>query len=102
MDPVTRKVIGLLENYTLATPDAKPTVDHVQDTLLTQKKELPIGDVSGRLAAPQAGAGVEKDMIKQGEAKPEVANGMADSDSLLKSLPNALGRMARMGGQTDI
>lgn len=102
MDAVTKKVIGLLENYTMPTPEAKPTVEHVQDKLLTQTKELPIGDVSGRMAAPQAGAGVEKDMIKTGEAKPEKANGMADSDELLKSMPNAMGRMARMGGMTDI
>lgn len=100
MDPVTQRVLMMLESDTISAPEAKPIVKHVQDDLLTQVKDQPIGDVSGRFAAPKTGGGLEGDAqgSKQAppEAKPSKPNGM--TDDLLKSTPNAMGRMARMGG----
>lgn len=103
MDPVTQKVLMMLENDTMGAPEPKPTVKHVQDDLLTQTKDQPIGDVSGRFAAPKTGGGIEGDSqgAKQAppEAKPSKPNGM--TDDLLKT-PNAMGRMARMGMTYDV
>jgi len=105
MDPVTQKVLMMLEDDTLGAPEAKPTIRHVQDDLLTNVKDMPIGDVSGRFAAPETGGGLESDAQgdkqRPPEAKPSKPNGM--DDDFLKT-PNAMGRMARMGfgGQTDI
>lgn len=104
MDPVTQRVLMMLEDDTMGAPEAKPIVKHVQDDLLTDTKEQPIGDVSGRYAAPSSGGGLESD--SQGEkqrppdAKASKPNGM--TDDLLKSAPNAMGRMARMGMDYDV
>lgn len=95
MDMVTQRVLALLEDDTMGAPDAKPTVAHVQDRMLTDTREHPIGDVSGRMAPPKGDkAGIGFDTKPTPEDKPAVPNGM--TDEMLRSLPNATGRMARM------
>jgi hypothetical protein len=104
MDPVTQRVLMMLEDDTIGAPDPKPTVKADQDSLLVDTKDMPIGDVTGRYAAPSTGGGLESDAqgAKQvpPEAKPSKPNEMGDD--LLKQTPNAMGRMSRMGMKFDV
>lgn len=101
MDAVTRHVLRMLEDDTIGAGDAKKVIPlGMTEALLTDNKEHPIGDVSGKVAGPGlTGGGIEKD--SQGDAQQpkdatkKLPHGM--TDDLLRSLPNAFGRMARMG-----
>lgn len=99
MDAVTRNVLRMIDEDTMGAPaDHNPGVPHMDKDPLLERADLPIGDTSGRTAAPKpAGGGLEQDSMNQKvpDAKKAVATGMTSED-LLKSTPNAMGRMARM------
>jgi hypothetical protein len=99
MDAVTRNVLRMIDEDTMGAPASNAdAIPHMTKDPLLERKDHPIGDVSGRQAAPKVDAGgIEQDAMNQKvpDAKPAVAPGM-DSEELFRNTPNAMGRMARM------
>lgn len=96
MDPVTKHVMRLLDD-TIGAPDAKSgRFGHIQDAMLTDTKDHPIGDVSGRVAGPSGKDNVGGDAQKAPPEANKVSDPSRFSDEFLRGAPNAMGRMARM------
>ncbi len=101
MDAITRNVLRMLEDDTMAAGESTAKLnDHLGEDELAETKDHPIGDVTGRRDAPTpTSGGIEQD--SQGDkqrppdAKPAVAHGMS-SEEMLCCTPNAMGRMARI------
>lgn len=104
MDAVTRNVLRMLEDDTIGAPDAKKVnPGGIASEFIAETKELPIGDVSGKVKGPGlTGGGIEKDSFDD-QAPPEAKKVKPPlmTDEMLRMLPNAIGRMARMGGETE-
>lgn len=106
MDNVTRHIMRMLDEDTIGeTSNGAPkAVYQPQDDALHEKRDHPIGDVTGQVPAPSSKGGgsglAEVKTASQGavrDSKHEPPNGMTDAE-LLRCCPNAMGRMSRMGG----
>lgn len=106
MDAVTSKVLRMLEDDTIGAPDSGKKVqpNNTARDFISETTDHPVGDVSGKVKGPGlTGSGVGGDAQGSAqqprEAKKVTPNGM--TDEMLRSLPNAMGRMARMGGVVE-